>query len=61
MIDMVVHRHNLRQTIGSVVGILTKAQPREELSESAPGRLATPIAVSSGEDLVGEPEAAHAE
>jgi len=61
MVDMVVHRHNLRQTIGSVVGILTKAQPREELSESAPGRLATPIAVSSGEDLVGEPEAAHAE
>jgi acetyl-CoA carboxylase carboxyl transferase subunit beta len=61
MIDMVVHRHNLRQTIGSIVGILTKAQVREELSETAPGRLATPVAVSSGEDLVGEPEAAHAE
>src|SRR6218665_719339 len=33
MVDMVVHRHNLRQTIGSIVGILTKAQVREELSE----------------------------
>jgi acetyl-CoA carboxylase carboxyl transferase subunit beta len=61
MVDMVVHRHNLRQTIGSIVGILTKAQVREELSETAPSRLATKIAVSSGEDLVGEPEAAHAE
>ena len=61
MIDMVVHRHNLRQTIGSLVGILTKAQVREELSETAPARLAAPITVSSGEDLVGEPEAAHAE
>jgi len=61
MVDMVVHRHNLRQTIGSIVGILTKAPAREELSETAPARLAAPIVVSSGEDLVGEPEAAHAE
>jgi acetyl-CoA carboxylase carboxyl transferase subunit beta len=61
MMDMVVHRHNLRQTIGSIVGILTKAQPREELSGSSPSRLAANIAVNSGEDLVGEPEAAHAE
>ena len=61
MVDMVVHRHNLRQTIGSIVGILTKAQVREELSDTAPARLAAPIAMTSGEDLVGEPEAAHAE
>jgi len=61
MVDMVVHRHNLRQTIGSIVGILTKAQVREELSETAPARLAAPIIVSSTEDLVDEPEAAHAE
>ena len=61
MMDMVVHRHNLRQTIGSLVGILTKAQVREELSETSPARLASPITLSSGEDLVGEPEAAHAE
>ena len=31
------------------------------LSETAPARLVAPITVSSGEDLVGEPEAAHAE
>lgn len=61
MVDMVVHRHNLRQTIGSIVGILTKAPVREELSENAPARLAAPVPVTSGEDLVGEPEAAHAE
>ena len=61
MVDMVVHRHNLRQTIGSIVDILTKAQVREELSDTAPARLAAPIAMTSGEDLVGEPEAAHAE
>ena len=61
MVDMVVHRHNLRQTIGSIVGILTTAPVREELSETAPARLASPVAVTSGEDLVGEPEAAHAE
>jgi len=61
MVDMVVHRHNLRQTIGSIVGILTKALPREELSESAPARLASKITVTSSDELVGEPEAAHAE
>ena len=61
MVDMVVHRHNLRQTIGSLVGILTKSPVREELSDNAPARLVAPIVVSSGEDLVGEPEAAHAE
>jgi acetyl-CoA carboxylase carboxyl transferase subunit beta len=61
MIDMVVHRHNLRETIGSIVGLLTKAPQREELSETAPARLATPIAAAAGDDLVGVPEAAHAE
>jgi len=61
MVDMVVHRHNLRETIGSIVGILTKAPQRDELSETAPARLATPIAASTGDDLMGVPEAAHAE
>ena len=28
MVDMVVHRHNLRSTIGSLAGILTKAERR---------------------------------
>jgi acetyl-CoA carboxylase carboxyl transferase subunit beta len=61
MVDMVVHRHNLRQTIGSLVGLLTKAPARDELSETAPARLAAPIAVTSDEQLSGEPAAAHAE
>jgi acetyl-CoA carboxylase carboxyl transferase subunit beta len=61
MIDMVVHRHNLRETIGSLVGILTKSPQREELSETAPSRLATPVSANAGDDLVGMPEAAHAE
>ncbi|MDB5539628.1 MAG: acetyl-CoA carboxylase carboxyl transferase subunit beta [Devosia sp.] len=62
MIDMVVHRHNLRETIGSLVGILTKSPVREELSETAPSRLATPITANAGDDLIGVPaEAAHAE
>jgi len=60
MVDMVVHRHNLRQTIGSLVGLLTKAPARDELSETAPARLATPIATRQDE-LAGMPEAAHAE
>jgi len=61
MIDMVVHRHNLRETIGSLVGLLTKSPQRDELSETAPARLATPINANPAEDLAGMPEAAHAE
>ena len=61
MVDMVVHRHNLRETIGSLVGILTRAEAREELSATAPARLATPINTSSGQDLPAIAEAAHAE
>lgn len=61
MVDMVVHRHNLRTTIGSIVGILTKAPAREELSSSAPSRLATPILSTASDDMSGLPEAAHAE
>jgi len=61
MVDMVVHRHNLRQTIGSLVGILTKAPAREELAETDPSRLATPVMSASGEGLGDMPEAAHAE
>ena len=38
MVDMVVHRHNLRSTIGSLVGILTKSPARDELTATAPAR-----------------------
>ena len=61
MVDMVVHRHNLRSTIGSLVGMLTKAPSPQELTTNAPARLATPIAAEAGEDLVAVAEAAHAE
>ncbi|WP_127755038.1 acetyl-CoA carboxylase, carboxyltransferase subunit beta [Devosia sp. 1566] len=36
MVDMVVHRHNLRSTIGSLAGIFTKTEPVAELASSSP-------------------------
>ena len=36
MIDMVVHRHKLRATIGSLAGILMRAEPVDELTTTAP-------------------------
>src|SRR5215212_6112450 len=36
MVDMVVHRHNLRQTIGSLCGILTKADAPADFVAPAP-------------------------
>jgi acetyl-CoA carboxylase carboxyl transferase subunit beta len=60
MVDMVVHRHNLRETIGSLVGILTKSPVRAELSDTVPARLTTPIETSA-EALATMPVAAHAE
>lgn len=32
MVDMVVHRHNLRSTIGSLAGIFTKAPPNDAIA-----------------------------
>ena len=61
MMDMVVHRHNLRSTIGSLVGLLTKGPAPQELTENAPARVTTPLEVSAGEELVPVAEAAHAE
>jgi acetyl-CoA carboxylase carboxyl transferase subunit beta len=61
MIDMVVHRHNLRETIGSLVGILTNAPMREELAETDPSRLSTPIFTGAGDGPGEMPEPAHAE
>ena len=60
MVDMVVHRHNLRETIGSLVGILTKSPVRAELSDTVPARLTTPVETSA-EALAAMPVAAHAE
>jgi acetyl-CoA carboxylase carboxyl transferase subunit beta len=69
MVDMVVHRHNLRQTIGSLCGILTKAEAPADFVAPAPvaaGQGLTirdaAVAVEGDGDLVtAPPEAAHAE
>ncbi|MFD2647944.1 acetyl-CoA carboxylase, carboxyltransferase subunit beta [Devosia albogilva] len=68
MVDMVVHRHNLRSTIGSLAAILTKAEPIGELTSIAPTLAAQAslrdAAVAAEGDLDDEatpPSAAHAE
>jgi acetyl-CoA carboxylase carboxyl transferase subunit beta len=63
MVDMVVHRHNLRSTIGSLVGILTKAEAPAELTANAPARVIAQAPVAQGDDdlVTAPPEAAHAE
>ena len=66
MVDMVVHRHNLRNTIGSLAAILTKAPATAELTSTAPAvrtSLHRPIPLAENENDVVEPplEAAHAE
>ncbi len=63
MVDMVVHRHNLRATIGSLVGILTKGPAPAALSANAPARVIaqTPAALGDDDLVVAPPEAAHAE
>ncbi|HHG89229.1 MAG TPA: acetyl-CoA carboxylase carboxyltransferase subunit beta [Devosia sp.] len=68
MLDMVVHRHNLRDTIGSLVGLLTK-QPVSEQVVSKPVKKGSgtdaedaPSEVPGDDDLlIAPPEAAHAE
>jgi acetyl-CoA carboxylase carboxyl transferase subunit beta len=66
MVDMVVHRHNLRSTIGSLASILTRAEAPVELTSTAPSisrstlRDAAVAAEGDDDDLPG-PSAAHAE
>ena len=66
MVDMVVHRHNLRSTIGSLAGILTRAEPSAELTGSAAALPAISLRdaaiASEGDDGdLTAPSAAHAE
>ena len=70
MVDMVVHRHNLRSTIGSLAAILTNAPPNEAITASgtraiaaqASLREAAVAAEGEGEDDIDPPAAAaHAE
>jgi acetyl-CoA carboxylase carboxyl transferase subunit beta len=66
MVDMVVHRHNLRSTIGSLSAILTRADAPAELSATAPAArfsMRDVIVAAEGDDdlITAPPEAAHAE
>lgn len=69
MVDMVVHRHNLRSTIGSLAAILTKADAPEALTSAMSPtvvrgtslRDAAVAAEGDDADLGPMPAAAHAE
>ncbi len=68
MVDMVVHRHNLRSTIGSLAGILTRAPANDEIAASAgkPGNAQASLreaalAAEGDDDLSPPAMAAHAE
>ncbi|MDB5472807.1 MAG: acetyl-CoA carboxylase carboxyltransferase subunit beta [Devosia sp.] len=66
MVDMVVHRHNLRSTIGSLASILTRGEALDELAGAQPSiaratmRDAAVAAEGDDGDLAA-PSAAHAE
>jgi len=60
MVDMVVHRHNLRETIGSLIGILTKSVAHEALSGATPSRFVAQVETKPAEGAQGM-EPAHAE
>ena len=55
MVDMVVHRHNLRSTIGSMLAMLTKKETPADLA-SAPARVPLPVATND-DDLAEAPVA----
>ncbi|WP_421952248.1 acetyl-CoA carboxylase, carboxyltransferase subunit beta [Pelagibacterium sp.] len=73
MVDMVVHRHNLRSTIGSLIGLLTKAPANDAIPAARQSAGAAVAAVSmrdaaiaaegDGDDdfLANAPVAGHAE
>ncbi len=66
MVDMVIHRHALRDTIGSLVGILTGAPARADLAATpapaAPSTSREVVPTPADDDLVtAPPMAAHAE
>ena len=68
MVDMVVHRHNLRSTIGSLAAILTNAPPNEAITAGSTKAIAAQSSMrdaavaAEGDDDVDPPAAAaHAE
>jgi len=68
MVDMVVHRHNLRSTIGSLAGILTNAPANDSFNGTAQKAIAAQasmrdaaVAAEADDDIVPPAAAAHAE
>ena len=68
MVDMVVHRHNLRSTIGSLAAILTNAPPNEAITAGSTKTIAAQASLrdaavaAEGDDDIDPPAAAaHAE
>ena len=66
MVDMVVHRHDMRSTIGGLIALLSKAPAPAELHAAVPAPRVTlrdvAIAAEGDDDLVSIPAAAaHAE
>ncbi|WP_338721598.1 acetyl-CoA carboxylase carboxyltransferase subunit beta [Devosia sp. XK-2] len=68
MVDMVVHRHNLRSTIGSLAAILTNAPPNEAIAANEPKAITAQasmrdaaVAAEGDDDLDPPAAAAHAE
>jgi len=57
MIDMVVHRHDLRPTLARLCRLLTRSPAIETVSRPAPA-VATPAQIVSGADAA--PAAPHA-
>ncbi len=68
MVDMVVHRHNLRSTIGSLAGILTNAPANDAYTGAAQKAIAAQaslrdaaVAAEGDDELAPHATAAHAE
>ncbi len=65
MVDMVVHRHNLRPTIGSLIGMFMKAPAPAGtdivVANNNVSLRDVVVAAEGDDDLVTAPEAAHAE
>src|SRR5690606_31387499 len=51
MVDMVVHRHNLRPTIGSLIGLLTKAPVNEAIPAARQAATASAVATVTMRDV----------
>ena len=60
MVDMVVHRHNLRPTIGKLIGVLTKS-PLNDMEIEAPKKQTVRDAIVAAEGVDDDVDNAPAE